>query len=71
MPIVRSKKIWDGSAVQHRALFVWVHVWGSGNGLVLQNEMAGAIGNRPHSWKLTKDQLASFCKCMNWKALHV
>ena len=31
----------------------------------------GAIGNRPYSWKLAEQQLASFCKSLNMEALHI
>ena len=57
--------------MQHRALFVWAHVFGHGNSLVLDDKNVGAIGNRPRSWKLTEEQLASFCETLNWEALHV
>ena len=38
--------------MQHCTLFVWAHVFSRGNSLVLDNEN---IGNRLHSWKLTKE----------------
>ena len=40
--------------MQYRALFVWAYAFGHGNILVLDNENTGVIGNRLHSWKLTK-----------------
>ena len=55
--------------MQGHGLFVWAHVFSHGNNLVLDNENIGAIGNRPYSRKLTKEQLASFYESLNWEAL--
>ena len=51
--------------MQHCALFVWANVFGHGNSLVLDNKNVCAIGNRPRSWKFTKEQLASFHETSN------
>ena len=41
--------------MQHHALFVWAHVFGHGNSLVLDNENIGVLRNRPCYWKLTEE----------------
>ena len=45
------QKVWDGSAMQYCTLFIWAHIFGHGNILVLDNENVNTIVNRPHSWK--------------------
>ena len=40
--------------MQHCVFFVWAHVFGHGNSLVLDNENISVLGDRPHSWKLTE-----------------